>query len=102
MTATSFSHKPNVSEFPSFHAILLEPFFLIATCLFWLVFLPLTGLFCAGVAIYDRLAAAYTGQISLHGLRHHPSANPLVLRKKALPVDREKISSRRASHVAQA
>jgi hypothetical protein len=59
-------------------SVLLEPLLVVGACLFWLAALPITGLFCASVAIYDKVA-------SLHwpNLRYNAAHNPLVLRKKS-------------------
>ena len=65
--------------------VLLEPLLVLGTCLFWLAVLPVTGLFCASVALYDKVASLKTSSIRLPDLRHNQAHNPLVLRKKSAP-----------------
>ena len=62
-------------------SFLLEPLFMIGACLFWLAVLPLTGLFCTGVAVYDKITSLKSRKIHLPDLRRNPAHNPLVLRK---------------------
>ncbi len=62
-----------------------EPLLVAGACLFWLAVLPLTGVFCAGVALYDKLASLKTGSLRLPDLRYSAVNNPLVLRKKSAP-----------------
>ncbi len=38
-------------------SLLLEPILIVGASLFWLVALPLTATFCAGVALTDRVKA---------------------------------------------
>jgi hypothetical protein len=64
-------------------SVLLEPLFMIGACLFWLAVLPLTGVFCAGVAVYDKIMSLKSREIHLPDLRRNPAHNPLVLRKKS-------------------
>lgn len=66
-------------------SVLLEPAFVVGACLFWLAVLPVTGVFCAGVALYDKFAALKIGQLRLPDLRRGGANNPLVLRKKSAP-----------------
>ncbi|MGH8095012.1 MAG: hypothetical protein ACREIF_16325 [Chthoniobacterales bacterium] len=81
-------------------ATLLEPLFLVATCLFWAVVLPMTGLFCTGVATYDYIAALTAKEFRLPHLRTAAS-NPLVIRKVCRPIEPTAPASA-ASHAAQA
>jgi hypothetical protein len=62
-------------------SLLLEPLFMIGACLFWLAVLPLTGIFCGAVAVYDKITALKSREIHLPDLRRNPAHNPLVLRK---------------------
>lgn len=80
-------------------SILLEPVFVIGACLFWLAVLPITGVFCASVAIYDRITSLKGGKIHLPDLRHNPAHNPLVLRKKSA---REEQTASQSRGTAQA
>src|SRR5712691_9616679 len=85
---TTFSHpftpeEQNSSGWVNLKSVLLEPLFMIGACLFWLAVLPITGVFCAGVAVYDRIASLKGRGIHLPDLRHNPAHNPLVLRKKS-------------------
>jgi len=36
---------------------LFEPIYVVAACLMWGAILPITGLFCAGVDVYDKVTA---------------------------------------------
>ena len=66
----------------------LEPLLVVGACLFWLAVLPVTGLFCAGVALYDKVASLKTGTLRLPDLSYSAAHNPLVLRKKSAPAQR--------------
>ncbi|MEO7725483.1 MAG: hypothetical protein ABIU29_12495 [Chthoniobacterales bacterium] len=66
-------------------SLLLEPLMVVGTALFWLAVLPLTGLFCAGVAIYDKAVALKKADLRIPALRSSAAHNPLVLRKKSVP-----------------
>lgn len=66
-------------------SLLLEPFMVVCTCLFWLAVLPVTGIFCAGVALYDKVATLRKVDFRLPDLRSRGAHNPLVLRKKSAP-----------------
>jgi hypothetical protein len=57
---------------------LFEPLLVVGACVFWLAVLPITGLFCASVAIYDKVAS-----LRWPDLRYNAAHNPLVLRKKS-------------------
>lgn len=88
MTST-FSHplmsdEQNPTGFANLRSILLEPLFMLAAGLFWLAVLPITGVFCAGVAVYDKMAALKAEPIRLPDLRSNPAHNPLVLRKSSV------------------
>ncbi len=65
-------------------SLLLEPLMIAGTCFFWLTVLPVTGLFCASVAIYDKVASLRKGNLRLPNLRSNAGHNPLVLRKKSV------------------
>jgi hypothetical protein len=82
-------------------ALLLEPLFMIGACLFWLAVLPLTGAFCAGVAIYDKIMSLKSRAIHLPDLRHNPAHNPLVLRKKSTREQQTASHTRSASQAFQ-
>lgn len=69
---------------PDWKSVLLEPP-LIAACLFWFAILPLTGLFCASVALSDKVASLKKATLRMPDLRSRGTHNPLVLRKKNLP-----------------
>lgn len=69
----------NPSGLTNLKSVLLEPVLVIGACLFWLGVLPITGVFCAGVAVYDKISSLKGREIHLPDLRH----NPLVLRKKS-------------------
>ncbi len=64
---------------------LIEPLLAVGSCLFWLAVLPLTGLFCVGVIVYDNVASLKTGPLRLPDLRSSAAHNPLILRKKTAP-----------------
>jgi hypothetical protein len=80
-------------------ATVLEPVFVAASCLFWVVVLPISGLFCAGVASYDYFAALKVKGLPV--LRNRPS-NPLVLRSKPGLAAEPHATASRAGHAAQA
>ncbi len=88
---TTFSHPflPKsdlpVSPDTNWKSLALEPLLVVGACLFWLAVLPVTGLFCAGVALYDALASLKPGTLRLPDLRSSATNNPLVLRKKSAP-----------------
>jgi hypothetical protein len=73
----------DLSELTNLQSVLLEPLFVIGACLFWLAVLPFTGVFCAGVAVYDKITSLKGREIHLPDLRHNPTHHPLVLRKKS-------------------
>jgi len=73
----------NLSGLTNLKSALLEPIFVIGACLFWLAVLPITGVFCAGVTVYDKITSLKGREIRLPDLRHNPARNPLVLRKKS-------------------
>lgn len=73
----------NPSGLTNLKSVLLEPVLVIGACLFWLAVLPITGVFCAGVAVYDKITSLKGREIHLPDLRHNPAHNPLVLRKKS-------------------
>ncbi|MEO5717036.1 MAG: hypothetical protein ABIR29_00510 [Chthoniobacterales bacterium] len=87
---TNFSHPflPESAPDTNWTAVLLEPVLVVGACLFWLAVLPVTGLFCAGVALYDKVASLKTEQLRLPDLRYSGAHNPLVLRKKSAPEQR--------------
>ena len=64
-------------------AILLEPLLLVATCLFWLIVLPISGAFCATVAVYDKIMAISAPRGTFFDLRYTAARNPLVLSRTA-------------------
>lgn len=88
---TIFSHpfmpKSDLPLSPdaNWKSLVLEPLLVVGTCLFWLAVLPVTGLFCVGVALYDKVASLKTGPLRLPDLRYSAANNPLVLRKKSAP-----------------
>src|SRR5712691_1258327 len=81
-TTLSHSFTPKQELPPALTAdwksVLLEPLLVVGACLFWLAALPITGLFCASVAIYDKVAS-----LRWPNLRYNAAHNPLVLRKKS-------------------
>ncbi len=79
-----FSELPTANE-TNWHSSLFEPVLVVGACLFWLVALPVTGLFCATVALYDKVASLRTQQFRLPDLRHSGTNNPLLLRTKSTP-----------------
>jgi hypothetical protein len=54
-------------------------------CLFWLAVSPTTGLFCASVALYDKIGTLKAQEIRPPDLRRNPAHNPLVLRRNTTP-----------------
>ncbi|HEY2711576.1 MAG TPA: hypothetical protein VGI60_03610 [Chthoniobacterales bacterium] len=101
-TIFSLSDTPSVSDSSAIGAILLEPLFLIAACLFWLIVLPLGGLFCAAVSLYDRLAGEHPRPIHTAAVLRHSSSNPFGFRQSSLRFREGKDSSARISGGAQA
>lgn len=82
-------------------AALLEPLFIVITCLFWAVALPISGLFSIGVAICDHVKEASAKEIRFPNLRSG-SPNPLVLRHSAKPAIESTSPASASSHTAQA
>ena len=82
-------------------AALLEPLFIVITCLFWATVLPIGGLFRVGVAICDYVKAVSAKEIRFPNLRSG-SPNPLVLRHSAKPAIESTGRASAASHAAQA
>ena len=82
-------------------AAVLEPLFIVITCLFWAVVLPVSGLFCIGVAICDYVKAASAKEIRFPNL-WSGSHNPLVLRHSAKPAVESTGAISTANHAAQA
>lgn len=74
-----------VSPDTNWKSAVFEPLLVVGACLFWLAVLPVTGVFCAGVALYDKVASLKTGSLRLPDLRYSAVNNPLVLRKKSAP-----------------
>jgi hypothetical protein len=72
-------HEPEPAPFALLQCAFVEPLLLVATCLFWIIVLPLSGLFCLGVWLFDRVAAFRGSEIRILSLR--PAAHPLLLRK---------------------
>lgn len=90
MTATlshPFTPKREVPapDTTGWKSLLLEPLLVVGTCLFWAAVLPVTGLFCASVAIYDKVASLKMVNLRMPELRGSAAHNPLLLRKKSLP-----------------
>jgi hypothetical protein len=83
MTA-NFVHAPSLSPIKSSSPshFLLEPLLVVGSAMFWILVLPLGALFCAGVALYDWVAALSTRQFRFPLLRSHLRLNPLMLRQK--------------------
>ena len=79
----------------------LELLYVVATCLFWAVVLPVSGLFCIGVAIWDHVKTLSAKEIRFRNLRCG-STNPLVLRRGAKPAIESTGRASAASHAAQA
>lgn len=79
------------AAFALLHSIFVEPILLLATCLFWMIVLPLAGLFCLGVACFDRVTEFCGSKILLLGLRH--AAHPLVSHRTA--ASGKKVSTQR-------
>jgi hypothetical protein len=82
-------------------AALLEPLFIVITCLFWAVVLPVIGLFRVGVAICDYAKAVSAKEIRFPNLRRG-SPIPLVLRHSAKPAIQSTGQSCAAGHAVQA
>ncbi len=103
MTAT-FSQLSPESQQPfgisQLKAIIVEPFLVVATCAFWIAVLPVTGIFCVGVAVYDKVASMRAPELRLPDLRSNPGANPLVLRRKAAPQGQVSATSRAGTQTA--
>lgn len=104
---TTFSHPfiPK-SDFPApsdvnWKSSALEPLLVVGACLFWLALLPVTGLFCAGVALYDKVASLKTGPLRLPDLRYSAANNPLVLRKTSAPGQRTAAQTSSAARAFQ-
>jgi len=60
MTATCLhpaSTTPSSFGAKELQAIIVEPFLIVAVSLFWMVVLPIAGLFCSGVAISEKINA---------------------------------------------
>ena len=72
------------SPLTNWRSFLLEPLLIAGACLFWIAILPVTGLFCAGVAVYDKLASLKASPLRVPDLRSCAANNPLVLRKTRL------------------
>ncbi|HEX4665056.1 MAG TPA: hypothetical protein VH207_00545 [Chthoniobacterales bacterium] len=97
MTST-FPHSilpqaPEPAAFALLHSIFVEPVLLVATCLFWIIVLPISGLFCLGVAFFDRVTAFRGSKVQLLGLR--PPTHPLVLRRTASSGEKISTTQRR-------
>ena len=104
MTST-FSHSilpqaPEPNPFALLHSIFLEPLLIVATCLFWIIVLPPSGLFCLAVTLFDRVTAFRASKIRL--LRLPPSAHPLVLRSTATTSETISTQRRPGTQTAQA
>ena len=82
-------------------AAVLEPLYVVISCLFWAVALPISGLFCIGVAICDYVNTLSTKEVRLPDLRSG-LPNPLVLRRSAKPAIESTRPASAASHAAQA
>ncbi len=67
--------------FANLKSALLEPILVIGACLFWLAILPITGGFCASVALFDKIASLRARDLRPFNLQQ----NPLVLRAKSAP-----------------
>jgi hypothetical protein len=94
--------SPEMPSTPSqLIAALLEPLFIVITCLFWTVVLPISGLFRIAVAICDYVKAVSAKEIRFPNLRSS-SPNPLVLRSSAKPAIESTGQSSAANHAAQA
>ncbi len=63
----------------------IEPLLAVGSCLFWLAVLPLNGLLCAGVIVFDKIASLEIRPLRLPDLRFSAAHNPLVLRKNSEP-----------------
>ncbi len=74
--------EPETQSFAaSLKAVLLEPLLIVGAGAFWLAVLPVTGVFCASVALYDKVVALKKRELRLPNLRHNRAQNPLVLRR---------------------
>src|SRR5450432_4286071 len=77
---TTFPHPSlsdeNSMESSSFKTALLEPFLILVVGLFWAAALPITGIFCASVAIYDRICAPKSSEFRLRNLNSSLAKNP--------------------------
>jgi hypothetical protein len=104
MTST-FSHSilpqaPESTALALLHSIFVEPLLVVGTCLFWIIVLPISGLFCLGVTLFDRVTAFRASKIRLLDLR--PSAHPLVLRKTATTSENVSTQRRPGTQAARA
>ena len=52
-----FPETQRLSGCAQLEQMLLEPLFVMEVCLFWAVILPITGVFCAGLGAYDKVAS---------------------------------------------
>lgn len=106
MTATFPSplspDAPNSMGIAELKAAMLEPLLVVAVSLFWIAVLPVTAVVCAGVAIYDRVAAFKSPTIRLPTLARNLATNPPAHRRKCLPVNKTTNQPGGAAQSAQA
>jgi hypothetical protein len=103
MTTTfSLSDTPTASGSSAIGTFLLEPVLVIGACLFWLIVLPIGGLFCAAVFLYDRLADPHHRPVHAATILRRSSINPLALRQADLGLREGKDSTARIGGRAQA
>jgi hypothetical protein len=103
MTTTfSLSDTTNDSGPSAIRTCLLEAVLVIGACLFWLIVLPIGGLFCAAVSLYDRLADPHHRPVHTATILRRSSINPFVLRQADLGIREGKDSSARIGGRAQA
>lgn len=90
------SFPPTQPSTPS--RFLLEPLLVAGTSIFWMIILLIGALFCASVALYDRITALSTRQFRLPLLYSHHRINPLMLRQKARRSDEQPASADGVHH----
>jgi hypothetical protein len=72
---------PETASADRFFSLLIEPLLVVAAGLFWAIILPLAGIFCAGVAFYNRFSRFAGSRLCLSHLGRPARSNPLVLRR---------------------
>jgi hypothetical protein len=101
-TIFSLSNTHNPSGYSTLGTVLLEPFFLVASFLFWLIVLPLGGLFCLAVSIYDRIAIPHPRPVHTAAMLRRSPINSFAIGKTGLPFREPKGSPSQIGRRAQA